>query len=160
MALLLLCPPATAAAEDDERYHKVEAAFLYNFFNYITWPDYAAPQELHQPRICIYHNDPIEPYLAYVQRKISTERQLTIRAINEGDDVADCNLLFSRHRLAQDTMPRATLIVTELADTLDRGEGMIELERSGDGIQMRIDQQTLAEKGFHVSSRLLDLAVK
>lgn len=162
LCAILLCAPSAAHADDD-RFHKVEAAFLYNFFNYITWPGYAAPQELRQPRICIYQDDPITPYLNYVQNKMSSERTLDIRSISENDSMNDCNLLFLRHRLPNSTLqsiPSSTLIVTEPLDYLDRGEGMIELTRQGQGIQMSINQKILAENGFQVSSRLLALAMK
>ncbi len=161
LALALAAAPAQAA--DDARYHKVEAAFLYNFFNYITWPGYIAPQDLHEAKICIFQNDPIEPYLSYVQQKMSAERHLSVQVISEDADSFDCNLIFMRHHLAAETAHRiapSTLIVTEPQDSLDRGEGMIELSRMGQGIQMKINQQALTDSGFQVSSRLLDLAMK
>ncbi len=163
LALALLCQPPAASAQETDRYHKVEAAFLYNFFNYITWPDYNSPQDMRTANICIFDDDPIKPYLQYVQQKMTSERTLNIQSVNDAAAISKCNLLFTRHRLADDVLkeiPGSTLIVTEPLDSLDRGQGMIELDRDGQGILMHIDQPQLAENGFQVSSRLLALAMK
>jgi hypothetical protein len=142
----------------DERQYKIEAAFLYSFFNYITWPDYASPQELREPIICVYGIDPILPYLNYIRGKMAGERTLSVRVTDS--DMTGCHILFVRHRLAsslQDALAGNTLLVFKLDDPLDRG-GMIELSEDGDRMAMRINQSRLERSGFQVSSRLLDLA--
>ena len=160
---LVMCANQPALAQENDRYYKVEAAFLYNFFNYITWPGYASPQELHKPTICIYEEDPIQPYLEYVQQKMASERSLDIHVLSNAAAASECNLLFTRHRLTKQDLqviPSSTLIVTEPLDSLDRGVGMIELDREGQEIQMKINQVDMTEKGFQVSSRLLALAMR
>ncbi len=42
LALCLLAPALTRADETEDRQYKVEAVFLYNFFNYITWPGHSS----------------------------------------------------------------------------------------------------------------------
>lgn len=160
-ALAALCAMPVRAEEESDRYHKVEAAFLYNFFNYITWPGLNTPQELKAATICIAANDPIEPYLRYIQSKMADERSLNIQSGEQ--DLQACNLVFTRHRLTEGMrgkLSSATLVVIAPQDTLDRGDGMIELDRDEMEIHMRINQQWLAENGFKVSSRLLALAMK
>lgn len=156
MLLGLTASPSTA----QERQYKIEAAYLYSFFNYITWPNYDSPQALQNPTICVYGEDPIMPYLKYAQLKRSPERAFTIRTVNDGDNITGCNILFLRHRVAGKllaSIPDSILTVFKPDDPLDRG-GMIELSEDEDRISMRINQQQLEKNGFKVSSRLLDLA--
>ena len=158
VAIAVLCLlPASARAE--ERQYKVEAAFLYNFFNYITWPGYATPQDLQAPVVCIYGNDPLLPYLEYMRGKMASERSMTLREVSRSEDVHGCNILFMRHRMAQQmhSLPGDTLTVLKPDDPLDAG-GMIALNEDGERISIDINQNELAESGFKVSSRLLDIA--
>lgn len=152
-ALCLATTPATA----QERQYKVEAAFLYSFFNYITWPGYDTPQALKKPVICVYGDDPILPYLKYVSNKVAAERSLTLRTVSHS--TADgCNLLFMRHRLPElGNIDATTLTVFKPDDPLDRG-GLIELTQEAQRISFKIDQSGLERQGFLVSSRLLELA--
>ena len=142
-----------------ERLYKIEAAFLYNFFNYITWPGYDSPQALREPIICVYEQDPILPYLEYVRGKIANERVLTLRVVNEDNIGSGCHILFMRHRVPYrilSSLSQDTLTVLKPDDPLDRG-GMIELSEDGERLEIRINQQQLEQKHFQVSSRLLDL---
>jgi hypothetical protein len=158
LGLLLYLPPAQA---EEARYYKIEAAFLYNFFNYITWPGYASPEALMQPTICLDGNDPVEPYLAYIQQKMISQHRLHVHTLHEGDSFEGCNMLFLRGTMSEDRLRDAlknhTLIVTGPDDPVDRG-GMIQLTKEDERLVMDIDQSLLIQGGFKVSSRLLDLA--
>lgn len=146
-------------AFSEERQYKIEAAYLYSFFNYITWPGYSSPQEMKAPVICVYGNDPILPYLYYVRNKTSQERDLTVQAISDAKSPENCNLIFMRHRLLQLAVPDNVLTVFKPDDPLDRG-GMIELSEDGERIVIKINQAQLDKNGFTISSRLLDLTQK
>ncbi len=142
----------------EERQYKVEAAYLYSFFNYITWPGHESPQSLHEPMICVYGDDPIIPYLDYIRSKVAMERTLAVRTLNSDASLAGCHILFVRHRISARQLGAmaGTLVVFKPDDPLDRG-GMIELSEEGERIVIKINQPLLEEKGFSVSSRLLDL---
>lgn len=150
-----------AAAQDEERHLKVEAAYLYNFFNYITWPGFSSPRALEDPVICIAYNDPVESYLDYVKEKMAGERTLTVRRMQEGENIDGCNLLFMRSgltpRMAAESLRQNVLLVSEPEDSLERG-GMIELLPQEERLIIIINQTLLSKHGFQVSSRLLDLA--
>lgn len=142
-----------------ERQHKIEAAFLYGFFNYITWPGYASPQELEMPVICVYGEDPVAYYLDYVRLKRAGERKLAVRTILADDSAEGCHILFLRRRLPyskQLVLPPTTLTVIKPDGPLDRG-GMIELTEEDGRIVIRINQKAIKHRGFEVSSRLLEL---
>ncbi|MBN8531294.1 MAG: YfiR family protein [Alphaproteobacteria bacterium] len=156
-----LCLLSTSVQSAERRY-KVEAALLYSFFNYITWPGYDTPQALHDPVICVYGQDPILGYLDYVRLKIASERKLSVRTVLDNEGLAGCHILFLRHRLPyrlMESLPRETLTVFKPDDPLDRG-GMIELAQDMERIAIRVNQSQLERQGFQTSSRLLELAQK
>ena len=158
-ALSYLWPLRIVAEEP--RYYKIEAAFLYNFFNYITWPGYTSPEALTQPVICIESNDPVGPYLAYVQHKMLGQRGLQVRKVMDNGSLAGCHLLFVRHAVSEtgvrDALKNNTLIVAEPEDPLDRG-APLDLVKEEERLTLDIDQSRLTAGGFQISSRLLDLA--
>lgn len=158
VTLLIFSNPSLA----EERQYKLEAAFLYSFFNYITWPGLLSPQDLQKPIVCVYGDDPIIPYLSYISNKMAEERTLIVKTVKYAEAIAGCNIYFIRHRLSQDmeqSIPNDTLVVFKPDDPLDSA-GMIELAQDGERISIKIDQPRLEKDGFQISSRLLDLARK
>ena len=157
-ASVMLCGSFSYALAE-ERQYKVEAAFLYSFFNYITWPGYISTQEMQKPLICVYGDDPILPYLYYVSDKMAEERTLSVRRISDKDSAAGCHILFIRHRLSfsMTSLANDTLVVFKPDDPLDRG-GMVELAEDGERISVKINQSLLEQQHFQISSRLLELA--
>ncbi len=155
--------PAPPLYAQDARQYKIEAAFLYNFFNYITWPGFASPKDLKEPVVCLYGNDPVQPYLEYVRRKVEQERTLTIRKIENEDGLDGCNLLFTRLALPErvrEAAHNARVLIVSNQDVYGGQEGMIDLKNDGERIAIKIDHSLLDADGFQVSSRLLNLASK
>lgn len=157
----IMCIFSLPASAQDREY-KIEAAFLYSFFNYITWPGYESPQALRDPVICIYEGDPILPYLDYVSNKMIKERMLSIRVLSDSQSTAGCHILFMQHQIPYyrlHLVDDSTLVVFKPDDPLDRG-GMIVLTEDEDHIAIKINLNQLERNGFQVSSRLLDIAHK
>lgn len=151
LAAIMFAWPAQA---QEARQHKLEAAFLYNFLNYITWPGLNSPAELREATICVVPNDPIKPSLLYVQQKMAAQRTLLIHDWRPGDRTM-CHVLFSRQAVASSEY---TLTVTDGASL--RGDSMIALEQQEGRIAIHIDNSALNRKGFQASSRLLALAAE
>lgn len=163
MALIALTCMASTASAATERQYKLEAAFLYNFFNYINWPGYSAPQGLTEPVVCVEGNDPVIRYLEYVQQKL-TDRQLHIRNTEDTRSAEGCHILFIRSAAGREMAQRArsaleshTVVVATAMDLLDYG-GTITITPSGERMAVEINQTLLQRHGFQVSSRLLELA--
>ena len=155
VALVLLTNSAHADKAEKERQYKLEAAFLYNFFNYITWPGYDAPDQLATATICVIENDPIEPYLTYVQHKMSEQRQLVIKRLPANGKADGCNLVFARS-----TMPQSKLTTPMLTVSADSNSStsMISMHAVNGRMALSINNSALSEQGFQTSSRLLSLA--
>jgi hypothetical protein len=155
--------PFSSHAQEEERQYKIEAAFLYNFFNYITWPGYISPEALKRPTICFYDHDPVEPFLSYVKEKKAAERQMMVHSLDEGESPAGCNILFMRNDVPNEKVSKIAhqgiLIISERKDALDNG-AMIVLSNEEQRIVMRINQSFMEQDNFKISSRLLSLAVE
>jgi len=141
----------------DSRRYKVEAAFLYHFFNYITWPGYESPDALKGGTICIYGEDGVTRYLSYIQRKMAQSKRLTIDTLAPGDALDGCHMLFLRGTNPPANTPARTLTVVETQGSAGLN-GMIKLLHNGEHINMSIDNDLLAAHNFSVSSRLMALA--
>lgn len=156
--MMVLLPLEKAQAS--ERQYKIEAAFLYNFFNYIHWPDVPAAGDAPPPQICVMAGDPIVPYLQYVQRKMQAEKPFGIRETTPAEGIEGCQMLYQRFDgkspLWEHAHESQTLIVT-ISDQ-PQGIGMINLFEQQGRLAMHINHTHMAELGYEVSSRLLALA--
>ena len=167
----LYLSPASAYA--DERQYKLEAAFLYNFLNYIEWPASAdtpagdpaqapAGSNAREATICVAAGDPVTRYLDYVKRKMAGERVLTVSMRQPGDSLAGCRIYFTRNAtpdITKNALLTGTLVVSDDEHYLENG-GMIQLSHQDARMGMKINNSLLDTNGFKVSSRLLSLAQK
>ncbi len=145
---------AQATVPDRTRQYKLEAAFLYNFLNYITWPGLSTPDEMTSATICILQGDPIDPYLTYVQQKMGDQRQIAIKHLAPESNAEGCQIFFSRRGIA----PHSATTTPILTVSTDATTSMIRMRAEEDGMALRINNTMLSEQGFGVSSRLLSLA--
>jgi hypothetical protein len=155
LSVFVLAGAPRAETDDKARQYKLEAAFLYNFLNYVTWPGNETPEQLATPTICVLQGDPISPYLNYVQQKMSSQRQLMIRRLVPDNNADGCNLLFVRRNMILQTK-RTIPILTVSADSSPAS--MITMRAVEGRMALRINNTALSEQGFQVSSRLLSLA--
>lgn len=156
-ALVIVAPDAQA---DDRRY-KIEAAYVYNFFNYITWPGFAAPSDMAAPVICLTPGEPVLPYLNYIGKKKNEERHITLRTVQDGELLTGCHVFYSSRNLSEalaEKLRNAAILSVLSKNDAEPANGMIELFQSGERIAMRINHSDMSRSGFQTSSRLLALA--
>lgn len=148
-----------ASAHALARQYKIEAAFLYHFFNYITWPGEEETEQPHESVICVFPDDPIIPYLAYVQQKSKDSNPIAVREVREGQ-VDGCHLLYVQEQVEKAVKDKAwnegiLLVSSEQEPEPDM---MINLLRKDERIAIHIHHQAMRDAGFKISSRLLALA--
>lgn len=160
--IFIIALPYNAQAQ--ERKDKIEAAFLYNFLKYITWPESAMPSAESSVNMCIYNNNALVEALKYIQQQKTSERQFTVTSLESMDIPPRCHMVFisSSGPLATniEQFPQATygqLFVSDIPDFIEKG-GMIGLVKERERIALEINNTALMKSGFKASSRLLGIA--
>lgn len=170
MALLLawMASPAALAGEAEAAeisQQQVEAAYLYKFGNYVTWPDkaFAAPDS--PIVIGVAGSDAVTDDLTtmVVGRNIGG-RPVVVKRIREGDPLTDVHILFigapgagDSGALFEASRKRPILVVTEGKDGLDLG-GAVSFVIVDERVRFDVSLDAVQANGLKLSSLLLSVA--
>jgi hypothetical protein len=150
----------TAAPSQDD----VEAAYLYNFAKFVTWPPTAKSNVLN---LCVLGKDPFGPTLDQIVagEEIEGEHLAIIRLVDE-QSVQPCAMLFiseseSSH-LDRDLNAVARLPVLTVSDIpgfMEAG-GTIQFVLQEDRVRFEVNLTAARKCGIVLSSQLLKVATK
>lgn len=144
--------------------YKIKAVFLFNFLQFVEWPEDAFPYPTSPLRIGVLGNDPFGAALdAAVQDETIEGRKLTVERSPRLEDLQHCHLLFisgSETRrldsvLAQ--LDRQPVITVGEADGFARRGGVIGFYSDGRKVRFEINPVAARRKGLKLSSELLRL---
>jgi len=149
---------AEKPARDD-----VRAAYLYNFGQFVRWPEGAGRGSL---LVCVAGQDPFGQTMGKLAAgKQINGRALEVRNLDRPEGAADCSILFvgkpeSGHVDAYlaATAGKAVLTVGEGPDFLTHG-GMIEFVEVEDRVRFSVNLDAANRCGVGLSSELLKVAV-
>jgi hypothetical protein len=159
---LVAAAPARAGAPSE---HQVKAAFLYNFANFVQWPDGALGPSGSPLRVCVVGTDPFGGALDEAFRDqvvqgwtVQVARGHSLAALGR------CHILF----LSQSEQGRWPELLKELgtAPTLTvadgpalvRQGGMISFVMDAKRVRFEINRGNAEHAGLRISSKLLALA--
>lgn len=145
---------------------QIKAVYLFNFAEFIRWPDSAFSEIPEAFHFCAL--DEQSPIIRILKKVIIGEtargRKLVFRRINNQDDLKGCHLLYfqaGEHskltRLLPELKGRNILTVGDTKDFADRG-GMIGIARRNRHLHPVINVQRLKQAGLKASAKLLRLA--
>ena len=163
--LLLAFAPARAPAQaTTPREYQIKAVFLFNFLQFVEWPDTAFSGDSGPIRIGILGDDPFGAALEETVRNESIhKRPLVIERSHRLEDLMDCHLLFiskSEGRRMDEILgllgDRPVLSVSE-ADGFARHGGMIAFYLEGKKVRFEINPAIARRRGLKMSSELLGL---
>lgn len=145
--------------------YSLKAVFIYNFCQFIDWPDSAFAARSTPLIIGIIGNDPFDGELeATVRGEVLRGRPLRVEHYRRLEDARRCHLLFiadsERGRTSSILASlRGTSIVTvgETNDFVSQG-GMIALIADGNRVRLQINPVRLRTAQLAVSSKLLRVA--
>jgi hypothetical protein len=164
-AILALGSPGLAAPQAPDREHRVKAVFLFNFAQFVQWPDsaFAGPED---PLVVgILGEDPFDDYLDEVVRgeKVNN-RPIVVKRFKRIEDAKDCQVLF----VSDSETPRAAAIFAALksrhvltvgeSDQFFQRGGMVCFATEAGRIRLKINLEAVQEADLTVSSKLLRLA--
>jgi YfiR/HmsC-like len=162
LACALIAAPAQAGGPSE---HQVKAAFLYNFANFVEWPDGALGPAGSPLKVCVVGTDPFGGTLdeafrdQVVQgRRVQIGRGPTLAAVGR------CHILF----LSQSEQGRWPALLKELGNTptltvadappLVRQGGMVNFVIEAKRVRFEINRGAAEHAGLRISSKLLALA--
>ena len=160
-----LLPSSLPAQQNKPTEYDVEAAYLFNFAKFVTWP----PNSLSQSAftICILGDDPFGRVLdnTVTGEKISGKRVIDKR-IAHPQEALGCSILY----ISDSEEERVSRILTMLRDApvltvsnvpgfVERG-GMIQFVLDNGRIRFLVNLEPTQRDGLALSSELLKVAVK
>lgn len=162
-ALGLICLTALPArAEDPPREYQVKAAFLFNFAQFVDWPDSAFPDATAPIVIAVLGKNPFGDYLDNLVRDEHIgERALVVRLCSRIDELAGCHLvLISRSETREletilAKLKGQPLLTVGDADTFTRAGGMVRFAIEGGKTRLRINVEAAKASQLTISSKVL-----
>ena len=164
--VLALCATTANSLADNFTNHQIKAVFLFNFANFVHWPEEAFEETSSPFVFCASKpNSPTVKTLHQVIRGESLKQhKLILKAPFNPEKITDCHILFlEKDDIAryQNQLPglsaASVLTVSDTRRFVDKG-GLIELAQNKNRIQPTINSSQLEQSKLKVSSTLLRLA--
>ena len=164
-ALAALCLPAPAGAvatAGSAHEYDLKAAFLFNFAQFVEWPEDAFPSPSTPITIGIVGEDPFGTSLdEIVANETAHDRKLVVRRYKTVDEVDACHILFIGHAESKrlDRIPprlgnHSILTVGETPD-FTAHDGMIGFQMAKNRLRLRINAPAARAARLVISSKLL-----
>jgi hypothetical protein len=157
-------PDATVRAQTIPNEYRLKAAFVYQFPQFVEWPD-SAWQGAEGVQICILQPNPFGRELeALVKGESLNGRPLSVREITGPGAVGGCHVLFIRGNapaageVLKAVRGSSVLTVGEDDRFLDNG-GIIALRIVERRVRFEVSATAAQSVGLRISSQLLSLAL-
>ncbi len=145
--------------------YQVKAVFLYNFSQYVTWPETAFSSPRAPFRLCILGQDPFGFLLDItVEQQSSEGRTIELQRLEKLRQAESCQILYldTAEAARSDALldwarDRPILTISDLNGFAARG-GSVELRRKQGRIQLLINRRSLRASGLTAHPNLLRLA--
>ena len=121
LAIALTLSPVSSFAQDDlakVKEYQVKALFLYNFANFVEWPDDAFPLPSSPLRMCLYGAVPFGEFLDVVNGVTIRDRVLDVIRTTDREKIhSGCHILFvgiDHHGELEQMLGRALRVRTQI----------------------------------------------
>lgn len=162
--ILLQSMPSVFAQSPRVQEYQVKAAFLFNFANFVEWPDKAFTSKESSFVVGILGANPFGDALNSLHGKTVKGRKMEVRNYTEADEALNCQILFisgsergNLPRIMKSLKGSPVLIVGD-RDGFCREGGMINLVPVNNRIGFEINDSAARRAGLKISSQLLKLA--
>jgi len=145
--------------------YQIKAVYLYNFTQFVEWPETVLPADNAPLVIGVVGEDPFGGYLdEVVQGEEINGHPLSIRRFSQTEEIQGCHILFINLPDAakiENTLDRikgqSVLTVSDHHEFLEKG-GMIKFISVANKIQFQINPDASNSAELKISSKLLRLA--
>ena len=161
VVFLLLCMPRAVAQDAPSRAYQLKAAFLFNFTQFVEWPQQAFSNSKEPFVIGVLGNNPFGDYLQQVVNGESWKSHpIVVRNFRTNREAANSHILFITEGASvgmASFRKKPILTVSDAHDFAERG-GVVEFYTVENKIRLRINRRMAREAGLNISSKLLRLA--
>ena len=165
LILLLALTPSHSPAAPPAKEYDVKAVFLFNFAQFVEWPESSFASKDSPVVLGVLGNDPFGASLDQAVRGKSVDnRPMEVRRFRSVEEVKDCNILFvsssemTRLRSVLEALKGNDILTVGETDQFAREGGMIcFVEREG-RIRLLVNLEALQAAKLTVSSKLLRVA--
>ena len=165
LIMLLLTSSIVLANDSQQKEYQAKALFLYNFANFVTWPDEAFDDNVQPIHMCLFGEIPFGTILDAVDGTLIGDRPLKITRTNKIRDIAEgCQILFvgdERRALLPEFWKQIKYIYVLSVGEQERftaNGGIINIMRTTDRMQFDVNISNAIDNGLFISSDLLMLA--
>jgi hypothetical protein len=160
-----LASPFQLRAENPlQREYEIKAAYLYNFINYIEWPENALPAAGGTITIGIVGQNPFGAALEVLNGKQVKGRTVALKQITDIKDLDQCQIVFINSsekarlpELLEKLKASRALTVSEIDGFAQEG-GIINFVSEHNKVRFEINPDAARRLGLNISSELLKLA--
>jgi len=161
LAFLLLSP---AALQAQTKEYQVKAAFLFNFAQFVSWPETSFTNADEPFRIGVLGSNPFGKGLVETVRGETIHgRAVVVQESGRAETLANCQIIFicsSEAGRLGEILPKLgskpVLTVSEIPGFASRG-GVINFYREGSKVRFEINPDAAGEKNLKIGSELLTL---
>ncbi len=153
--------PSLAFADSESIKRKTKAVFLYQIFNYVTWPTSSGPILEQSSNLCVYGLTSFKKELELIQT-LETDRPFTVRYVSQFIELGNCHILYfgTLDRLALKFLGSGRenniLTVSDNPIFFKKG-GMIFLFFEGGKLRLNVNRTKLYKLGFNLGSKIFRL---
>jgi hypothetical protein len=147
-----------------DKEHQVKAVFLYNFTQFVAWPESAFSGKDAPLVVGILGPDPFKDYLdAVVEGEKAATHPIIIKRFQKLEEVENCHILFVGEPVSQlgevlrSLKKSQVLTVGDVKGFSEKG-GMVGFVTQGGRIRLQVNLDAVKSAELEVSSKLLRLA--
>jgi hypothetical protein len=145
--------------------YKIKAVFLYNFAQFVEWPERAFLASGPELVIGVLGDDPFGPYLdETVRGEKVANHPLTVNRYQKVSDIRTCHVLFISKSISekyedvfQAVKGKSILTVSDASGFAKKG-GMIRFQSEDNKIKLKINLDAARAEDLVISSKLLRIA--
>jgi hypothetical protein len=171
-ALFAIAPVATGEKADSapSKEYQVKAAFIYNFINFIEWPEQIMGDDIKEIKIGIIGDDPFKAAFDPIKSKLVKNKKIVIerfgsfKKLKEKEAINNCHLIFiassekGNCKTIVETIGENTILTIGDHKKILRNGGIIEFFEEDNKIRFNINNEQAKKAQLVIRSKLLRLA--
>ncbi len=145
--------------------YQIKSVFVYNFVNFVTWPETTFSSSDSDFNICLLGDDPFGMLLdVTTEGQRAGDRPIVVQRIRKISDIRPCQILFvsdsEKERLADIfafTERYTILTVSDIENFIEQG-GMVEFFNSNNKVRLGINPKLARKADLHIDANLIQLS--